>query len=156
MDIHANAAQGADSPKNLMNPFNSLRERYTGKNVTVVGHFPDVDAMANLCTLTVLERDPSGSDTPDPACEYVLPRQDFVFLTGVTVINKTAPRLLDLAKDATVVMLGPSVIASDFLFRWGIDILAGRVVEDVEKTKAAVKQGSPFSGELRMFQIEKG
>jgi uncharacterized protein (DUF4213/DUF364 family) len=155
MDVHASTTQGADSPKNLMNPFNSLRERYANKNVTVIGHFPDVDGMADICNLTVLERNPSGSDTPDPACEYVLPKQDFVFLTGVTVINKTAPRLLDLAKAATVVMLGPSVIASDFLFRWGIDILAGRVVEDAEKAKAAVKQGSPFSGALRMFQIEK-
>ena len=39
-------------------------------------------------------------DMPDPACEYVLPQADFAFITGVTLENKTAPRLLELAKDA--------------------------------------------------------
>jgi len=149
-------AGAAAKPGNLMNPFMFLRERYTNKSVTVIGHFPDVHDMVDICKLTVLERNCSDpADTPDPACEYLLPKQDFVFTTGVTVINKTAPRVLDLSKNATVVMLGPSVIASDFLFKWGVDVLAGRVVEDIELAKTAVKQGSRFKGALRMFSIEQ-
>jgi len=137
-------------------PFVGLKDAYTGKKVTVIGHFPGVEEMAELCDLTVLERDPHGRlDTPDPACEYVLPSQDFVFTTGVILINKTAPRILDLSKNATVVMVGPSVIASPFLFKWGVDILAGRVVLDAETVRRGVKQGSSFGGMLRMFSLDK-
>ena len=137
-------------------PFVGLKDAYTGKKVTVIGHFPGVDEMAEICDLTVLERNTRGKlDTPDSACEYVLPSQDFVFSTGVTVINKTAPRIFDLAKNATVVMVGPSVIPSSFLFKWGVDVLAGRVVLDIETVKRGVKQGSSFSGMLRMFSLEK-
>jgi uncharacterized protein (DUF4213/DUF364 family) len=42
---------------------------------------------------------------PDPACEYLLPSQDFVFCTGVTLINKTAPRIFDLARNATLIVM---------------------------------------------------
>jgi len=137
-------------------PFVGLRDAYTGKKVTVIGHFPGVDEMAEICDLTVLERNTRGKlDTPDPACEYVLPSQDFVFSTGVTVINKTAPRIFDLAKNATVVLVGPSVIPSPWLFKWGADILAGRVVLDVDIVKRGVKEGSSFEGMLRMFSLEK-
>ena len=135
-------------------PFIGLRKDYTGKMVTVIGHFPGVDEMAEICDLTVLERNPRSSiDTPDPACEYLLPSQDFVFSTGVTIINKTAPRIFDLAKNATLVLVGPSVIPSEFLFSWGVDILAGRIVTDPELIKVGVKQGAGFKGALRMFSL---
>lgn len=137
-------------------PFVGLRDAYTGKKVTVIGHFPGVNEMAEVCDLTVLERNPRSSiDTPDPACEYLLPSQDFVFSTGVTIINKTAPRIFDLAKNAKLILVGPSVIPSDFLFKWGVDVLAGRVVLDADVIKAGVKEGAGFSGALRMFTIEK-
>ena len=99
--------------------------------VTVIGHFPHVDRIAEYADLTVLERNCTQAlDTPDPACEYVLPKSDYTFITGVTIINKTAPRLLDLTKNGTTVMVGPSVVMSPFLFDWGVEMLAGSVVAD--------------------------
>lgn len=75
--------------------------------VTVVGHFPNVAKIGEYAKLTVLERNcTSPLDTPGPACEYVLPASDYAFITGVTIINKTAPRLLELAKNATTVVVG--------------------------------------------------
>ena len=62
-----------------------------GKKVAVVGRFPDLDAFNDVCRLIVLERNPGEGDLPDPACEYVLPEQDFVFITATTIINKTMP-----------------------------------------------------------------
>ena len=125
-------------------------------NVTVIGHFPHVDRIAEYANLTVLERNcTSAMDTPDPACEYVLPKSDFTFITGVTLINKTAPRLLDLTKNGTTVMVGPSVVMSPFLFDWGVEMLAGSVVADPEKARFAVKNGAgQFFGEaLQMTSI---
>lgn len=126
-----------------------------GAKVCVVGHFPHVDRIAEYAQLTVLERNPQAGDVPDPACEYVVPEQDYLFMTGVTIINKTAPRLLQLAEGVTTVMVGPSVVMSPVLFEYGVDMLAGSVVADPEKTSFAVKTGAgQFFGEaLQMCSI---
>lgn len=126
--------------------------------VTVVGHFPHVDRIADYADLTVLERNCTQAlDTPDPACEYVLPKSDYTFITGVTIINKTAPRLLDLTKYGTTVMVGPSVVMSPFLFDWGVEMLAGSVVADPDKARFAVMNGAgQFFGEaLQMMSITR-
>lgn len=130
----------------------------TRARVTVVGHFPHVDRIQEYAHLTVLERACRDSlDTPDPACEYVLPKTDFAFITGVTIINKTAPRLLDLTKNATTVFVGPSVVMTPFLFDWGAEMLAGSIVDDVEKLRFAVKNGAGqlFGEALQMASLTR-
>ena len=52
------------------------------------------ELIAPLCRLSILERDPVLGDYPDSACEYILPEQDYVFITGMTLVNKTLPHLL--------------------------------------------------------------
>ncbi|MGI6216300.1 MAG: Rossmann-like domain-containing protein [Coriobacteriales bacterium] len=132
-----------DKKKDREEAFGAMREDYEGKNVTVIGHFPNVVGMAKVANLTVLERScNSALDTPDPACEYVLPLQDYVFLTGTTITNKTAPRLLELSKNAITTMVGPSTIPSEFLFKWDVNVLAGSAVVDPESAKFAIKGGS--------------
>ena len=150
-----------DGTVRKMDAFELYRPRIAARkdaNVTVVGHFPHVDRIAEYANLTVLERNCTHElDTPDPACEYVVPQTDYLFMTGVTIINKTAPRLLDLAKDATVVMVGPSVVMSPFLFDWGVEMLAGSTVANPEKVRFAVKNGAGrFFGEaLQMTSITR-
>lgn len=125
--------------------------------VVVVGHFPHVDRIAEYAELTVLERNCAHSiDTPDPACEYVMPTADYAFITGVTMINKTCPRLLQLTQNATTIMAGPSVVMSPLLFERGVDTLAGSVVADPDKVRSAVKNGTgQFFGEaLQMTWVE--
>lgn len=130
-------------------------ERSERKRVTVIGHFPHVDRIAAYADLTVLERNCTQElDTPDPACEYVLPGTDFAFVTGVTLINKTAPRILELARNATTVLVGPSVIMSPCLFEQGADALAGSVVADPEKARFAVQNGAgQFFGEALQMSL---
>lgn len=138
--------------------FEVYRDEYAGKKVVVVGHFPHVERVAEVADLTVLERSCSSPlDTPDPACEYVIPGCDFLFVTGTTFTNKTAPRLLDLAKGKRIVYVGPSVVMSPFLFEWGVETLAGSCVADPEKTRAAVKLGAGrlFGEALQMLMLRK-
>ncbi len=149
-----------DGTVRKMDAFELCRPRIEARggtaNVVVVGHFPHVDRIQEYARLTVLERNCSQPlDTPDPACEYVLPQADFAFVTGVTIINKTAPRLLDLAKNATTVFVGPSVVMSPFLLDWGVEMLAGSVVADPDKARFAVKNGAgAFFGEaLQMASL---
>ena len=65
--------------------FAMYAEEMPGKRVTVVGHFPHVERIAKTRggILTVLERNCTDDlDTPDPACEYIIPEQDYLFMTG--------------------------------------------------------------------------
>ena len=127
-------------------------------NVTVIGHFPHVERISEYASLTVLERNcTSKLDTPDPACEYILPQSDYTFITGVTIINKTAPRLLELSKNGKTIMVGPSVVMSPYLLHWDVDMLAGSVVSDPEKVRFAVKSGAGqlFGEALSMCSLKK-
>lgn len=99
-----------DGTTRKIDAFEMYRPRisaHENARVTVVDHFPNVAKIGEYAKLTVLERNcASLLDTPDLACEYVLLAFDYAFITGVTIINKTAPRLLELAKNATTVVVG--------------------------------------------------
>lgn len=118
----------------MQDAFLTYQSEIPGKNAAVIGHFPFLEKrFAPYCHLSILERSPVMGDYPDTACEYILPRQDFVFITGVTLINKTLPRLLELSKKARVVLVGPTVPMTPALFSYGIEALCGFVVTDTEK-----------------------
>lgn len=124
--------------------------------VVVVGHFPHVDRIADYARLVVLERScRDGLDLPDPACEYEMPDADFAFITGVTLENKTAPRLLQLAAQAVVTMVGPSVVMAQPLLDAGVAMAAGSIVLDADRVRQSVKSGGAlsFGGALQMVTI---
>ena len=101
------------------------------------------------CRLHILERRPQGGDFPDPACEYLLPSMDYVFITGSTFINKTLPAgLLALSCGAKTVVVGPSTPLSPLLFDHGASLLAGTVVRDAASVWSHVAEG----GDRSIFQ----
>ncbi len=130
------------------NIFDLLAEEVRGRKVTVIGHFPNLDPWREICDLTILERKPLAGDTPDPACEWILPEQDIVIATATTLINKTLPRLLELAPNARFVLAGPTVPLTPLLFDFGIDMLAGLVVEDEAVVWNVIGEG----GQHHLFQ----
>lgn len=140
--------------------FDLYRKICTNKKVTVVGHFPLVERLADECELTILEREPHAGDTPDPACEYVIPHQDIDFITGITLTNKTITRLLELARNAkgSVIMVGPSVVPSPIFYDFGVDCLAGSVITDPERARAAILHGATsqiFGHGVEKMRIER-
>jgi uncharacterized protein (DUF4213/DUF364 family) len=140
------------------NCFHYLREAFRGKKVTVVGHFRDLEPLKEICELTILERKPQQGDLPDPACEYVLPGQDIVIITAVTLINKTLPRLLQLAKGARIILTGPTTPLTPILFDFGIEMLAGLVVEDEPLVLRTIQEGGQhqlFDSGARMVTLER-
>lgn len=125
------------------NPFDADSDALAGKNIVVMGHFPGCEDMGKTANLTILERDcTSPLDTPDPACEYVVPQADLVLMTGITITNKTAPRLLQLAANARTTIAGPSAIPAPCLAHYRTDIIAGSVVVDAEQAKLSIRGGS--------------
>lgn len=121
--------------------FTAFADELVGKKVAVIGHFPDLEHLAAICDLKIFERHPQPGDYPDYAAEYLLPQQDYVFITGTTLINKTFPRLLELSRNAYVVLTGPSVPLAPMLFEWGVDALAGSVALDQESVLRVIAEG---------------
>lgn len=123
--------------------FIAFADEVHDKKVICVGHFPNIEKkFSQICDLSILERDPRGDDYPDSACEYILPQQDYVFITGMTLTNKTLPRLLQLAsKRAKVSIVGPSVPCAPLLAEYGVNNISGFCVTDADILKDRVKRG---------------
>jgi uncharacterized protein len=118
------------------------------KRIVIVGRYPGLERYSAELDITVLERQPGADDMPDPACEYILPEADWVFLTASSIPNKTFPRLAELARDAKLVLMGPTVPWLPELVGFGVDYLAGIRIEQPEKLHQAIAEG----GGTRIFE----
>ncbi|MGO9230485.1 MAG: Rossmann-like domain-containing protein [Bryobacteraceae bacterium] len=138
--------------------FTYLLNEFHGKKVAVVGHFRNLERVQAVCDLSILERLPQPGDFPDPACEWILPEQDYVVITATTLINKTLPRLLELSRNARVVLAGPSTPLTPKLFEFGIDMLGGLVVEDEARVWTVIQEGGQhqiFRNGSRMVKFSR-
>lgn len=129
--------------------FEHFLPQLSGRRVVVVGRYPGLDqfAAAHGLDLAVLERQPSGADLPDSACEYLLPRAEWVFITATSIPNKTFPRLAELSRNAVTVLMGPTTPWLPELYHFGIDYLAGVDVIDAENLRNTLSEG----GGVRIF-----
>jgi uncharacterized protein len=139
--------QTEQTPANLA-VFEWFKPLLKDKRIIVVGRYPGLERYAAELDITVLERQPSLGDLPDPACEYLLPDADWVFLTASSIPNKTFPRLAELSKSAKLVLMGPTVPWLPELVEFGVDFLAGIRIEKPEKLRQAIAEG----GGTRIFE----
>ncbi|MCH2048741.1 MAG: DUF364 domain-containing protein [Trichodesmium sp. ALOHA_ZT_67] len=119
-----------------------------GKKVVIIGRYPKLSRYQNEMEMTVIERQPGAEDFPDTASEYLLPEAEWVFLTATSIANKTFPRLVELAKNSQLVLMGPSMPWLLELKAFGINYLAGVTVSNVEVLKQTVAEG----GGVRIFE----
>jgi uncharacterized protein (DUF4213/DUF364 family) len=117
-----------------------------GKRVVLVGHFPFIPRLREqVGNLWVLEQQPRGTDLPAEAASRVIPRADVVAITGTTLLNHTFSQLMNLCRPQTLVLvLGPSTPLSPVLFDYGVHLLSGSVVKNIEAVLQAVSQGANF------------
>jgi len=102
--------------------------------------------------LYIMDREEKAGALPDSACEFCLPLCDLVIITGSAAINKTMPRLLELSRNAEVVLTGPTVSCCPALLELGIQRLSGRVITEkdamlkaiVEKRSSVNRFAVPF------------
>ena len=119
-----------------------------GQKVAVIGRYPGLSRYEQEVSMTVIERQPNSQDLPDPAAEYILPEADWVFLTATSIPNKTFPRLVELAQNAKLVLMGPTVPWLPDLAGMGIDYLAGVAVTNPSALRQTVAEG----GGVRIFE----
>lgn len=113
-------------------PFIMSQNEVKGKKVAVVGHFPHLESLLEpVCDLAIIEWEPEEGDYPMPACEYLLPESDYVYLTCTSIVDKTLPRLLELSQNAVrITMVGPGTPLAPVLFNYGICDLSGFIIKD--------------------------
>jgi uncharacterized protein (DUF4213/DUF364 family) len=138
---HSAVRQAMEKPD--ADAFTLYRDTAAGKKVAVIGHFPHLEqTLMDVCDLSILERRPRTGDYPDPACEYLLPQQDMIFATGVTFINKTIKRLLELSGHCGMILVGPSVPLCPHLFNFNVRDIQGFVVTDPDLCRKAINGGA--------------
>lgn len=123
-----------------------IAERGQDKHVALVGHFPFIPRLREqVGRLSVLELDPRGDDIPAEAAPDIVPEADVVALTSTTLLNGTFDGLMRLCRpESLVLLLGPTTPMSPIFFEYGVDILSGSVVEDIESVLFTVGQGGNF------------
>lgn len=125
-----------------INVFEHILTIARGKTVTVIGRFPSNARLAEVAARAYfLEIDPEPGELPCYACEEMIPASHLVVISATALINKTLPRLLELSKHATSVVLGPSTPMNDVLFRHGANVIAGVQVTDPDALIGSVMQG---------------
>ncbi|MDD1650809.1 MAG: DUF364 domain-containing protein [Methylococcaceae bacterium] len=120
------------------------------KKTVVIGRYPGLDEFirTNALDIMVLERQPGPGDVTDAASEYLLPEAEWVFLTASSIPNKTFPRLAELSRAATTVLMGPTLPWLPDLHHFGIDYLAGVEMADRAEARSIVAEG----GGVRLFE----
>ena len=94
----------------------------------VIGRFPDLaDRLPNA---KVIERNPGPGDYPESAAPDLLAAAKTVLITASSLGNGSFGNLLDLARHAYVILLGPSTPLCPGLFDQGVDALSGLVLTD--------------------------
>jgi len=133
-----------------MNIFEHILKIAAGRIVTVIGRFPSNDQVGQIAAQAYfLEIDPLRGELPYYAGEEVIPGSDIVVITATALINKSLPRLLELGKRATSIVVGPSTPMNDVLFHNGANIVAG-----VRVTNADVLIGSVMQGVKRFRKLD--
>lgn len=124
------------------NVFEHILGLTAAKTITVIGRFPSNAQIAKVAGhVHFLEMEPQAGELPPCACEEVIPVSDIVVITATALINKTLPRLLELGRHPTAIVLGPSTPMNEVLFHYGADVLAGIRVTDANRLIASVMQG---------------
>lgn len=116
--------------------------------VCVVGRFPGLAKRRD--DWTVIEYDSEPGELPANAASWVLSGHEWAVVTASTLVDHSLPGLLAARGQCQIALVGPSTPLSARLHAYGIDVLSGFVVSDVEGCANAVAGGACFR-ELKPF-----
>jgi uncharacterized protein (DUF4213/DUF364 family) len=123
-----------------------LGEKGNGKKVAIVGHFPFIPQLNEVCDqVWVIEKDPVEDEYTEEEAGKLISQADVVGITGMAITNHTLDELLNYCSPNTYVMiLGGTTPLSTVLFDYGIDSLSGTVVTRPDSVLDAVSQGATY------------
>jgi len=129
-----------------------LRDKVIG----MVGHLKHKDELfAQAKQLYIMEMNAWDGDYPASACEALIPECNILMITGSAFINKTMPRLLDLAEKAFTIVTGPSApMAPQLVEKFDIQRVAGFIPSDKQLLWQFVSAGcfkAPYEYGMRFY-----
>ncbi|MFP4395391.1 MAG: Rossmann-like domain-containing protein [Anaerolineales bacterium] len=141
LDMEVDLARCVD-----VNAAEVILERGADRNVAIVGHFPFIPRVKRVAReMWVLELNPRPGDLPASAAPEVLPQADVIALTGTSLLTHTFDDLIvHMRPEAFVVMLGGTTPLTPLFFDYGVDALAGTLLEDPTGAMLAISQGATF------------
>ncbi len=116
--------------------------------VVAIGSFPDI--ARRLPNALVVDAQPDAHEYPAAAADWLLPGCAAAVITASTIANRSLPRLLDLARGARVALAGPGTPLTPRLFSYGVEILAGFIVDDPDGMAQCIAGGATPRG-FRQF-----
>jgi len=126
-----------DCAGSAMNGLDLVEDR--GERTVIIGRFPRLEE--RLPGAAVIEREPGPKDHPEEDATWLLPAAEQVVITASAMGNGSLPALLELARNAFVVLAGPSTPLCPALFDQGINALSGLVAADNAALRRVVLEG---------------
>jgi len=118
------------------------KDKITG----LVGDFPFKDSLRDrVGTFHLFELKSVPGAVPRDQWEQVLAELDVFALTGTALLTRRMAWFLSRARQAKIVILGPTTPFSPALFSHGADYLCGSVVTDTKKVAQGIESGLPFN-----------
>lgn len=123
-----------------------LEEKGEGKKLAIIGHFPFIPQLKEVCDqVWVIEKNPVEDEYAEEEAEKLISQADVVGITGMAITNHTLDNLLNYCSPNTyVTILGGTTPLSPVLFDYGIDSLSGTVVTRPAPVLDAVSQGATY------------
>ena len=107
--------------------------------VVAIGSFPDI--ARRLPKALVVDAQPDAHEYPAAAADWLLPGCAAAVITASTLANRSLPRLLDLSRGSRVALAGPGTPLTPRLFSYGVEILAGFIVDDSAGMARCIAEG---------------
>lgn len=158
-----NAAMAPRCDQTSPNALDLILRKGEGQEVVVVGDFPFIEKIRRAASrLFLIElKDIPGRLEPEKWDE-ALRNCRVAAITGTALLTRSMARYLKASSRAFQVILGATVPLSPVLLdEYGVDVIAGSIVEDIGKTVEGVLQGLSIStlhrtGCLRFCNMSKG
>ncbi len=143
-----------------VNALEILCERGAGKDMIMVGDFPFTPRLKKAAgTLHLLELKDVPDRVPPEQWDEVLAGCDVAGITGTALLTRSMSRYLEGACQAFRLVIGATTPLSPVLFEhYGVDVLAGSAVGDMDKLRQGVLDGTCISalhknGALRFLNM---
>lgn len=113
--------------------------------VGLVGNFPFVDSLrARVPEFHLFEKQAVPGAVPPPLWDATLSELTVLAVTATALLTRNMAYFLTRARQAAIIVLGPTTPLSPVLFDRGADYLSGSVVTDPQRVLEGVAAGLPF------------
>ena len=117
--------------------FRPFRECHGDK--ASIGYFPA--SLNILPDLKIIEREPRDGQYSAEQADELLPQMPYVIMTAQTLMNGSLPRLLFLAQNADIMLMGPTLPLTDIWKKYGVRWVCAVHVTDNTQMYDFINQG---------------